>query len=85
MERGWLVGSESGGVRCSLWRKQMKGWCLVEDLQSVGLNLRMQEEQAASGEAEPEDRAGKVEDGPSWAEPHALSESIPSCAEGRSL
>lgn len=25
MERGWLVGSESGGVRCSLWRKQMKG------------------------------------------------------------
>ena len=40
-------------------------WCLGEDLHSVGLNLRMQEEQESSGKQK--DRKQKVKEEPSWA------------------
>lgn len=40
-------------------------WCLGEDLQPVGMNLRMQEEQEPSGKQK--DRKQKVKEEPSCA------------------
>ena len=40
-------------------------WCLGEDLQPAGLNLRMQEEQEPSGKQK--GRKQKVKEEPSWA------------------